>query len=53
MRRLRSMGIKVTIENHWGLAADPLAAYRASGYEARVAKERTAAREPLRQPMDA
>jgi L-rhamnose isomerase/sugar isomerase len=28
-----------------GLEANPLEAYRASGYEARVAKERTAARE--------
>jgi L-rhamnose isomerase/sugar isomerase len=30
--------------NRRGLAPDPLAAYRASGYEARVAKERTARR---------
>ena len=30
-----------------GVPADPLAAYRASGYEARVAKERTAKRKAL------
>ena len=28
-----------------GLAADPMAAYRASGYEAQKAEQRTAARE--------